>query len=81
MRFKKSKEEFLKSREKVYNMLNSIEHKNYKILDPVDLFFNNNGTLVLSEERSIFLDEDHLTPFGSKKLRPLFIPIFNEMKK
>ena len=76
-----SKEEFLKSREKVYNMLNSIEHKNYKILDPVDLFFNKNGTLVLSEEKSIFRDEDHLTPFGSKKLRPLFIPIFNEMKK
>lgn len=75
------KEEFLNSRGKVYSLLNSIEHKNYKILDPVDLFFNKNGTLVLSEERSIFRDEDHVTSFGSKKLRPLFVPIFNEMKK
>lgn len=75
------KEDFLISREKVYNMINSIEHENYKILDPVDLFFNKNGTLVLSEERSIFRDEDHVTSFGSKKLRPLFVSIFNEMNK
>lgn len=76
-----NKEEFLNSRDKVYNLFNTIEHRYYKILDPVDLFFDKNGALVLSEERSIFRDEDHLTSYGSKKLRPLFIPIFNEMKK
>mgnify|MGYP003633430243 CR=1 FL=1 len=51
------------------------------ILDPLPFFLDQNGRYQISAEgKSLYWDDDHLSRHGANLLKPLFAPIFRELK-
>ncbi len=66
----------------VNDILDRLPGKHVTILDPIPYFDLKNGrTRIHIEGIPIYFDEDHLTARGSKILRPLFDPLFDELEK
>ena len=59
-----------------------IEFPGVEILDPTGLFISaNNLCPVVEDGQALYCDDNHLTAAGAMLLRPLFEPIFEDIKK